>query len=114
MSQLTDRMNAYGMDVAETMGRFVGDEGLYMDCLLEFKDDPGFEKLGLAIQNKEYEQAFENAHMLKGVAGNMGLQPLFDVICKIVEPLRVHDHSDLDAQYAAVMQERENMIKTLL
>ena len=32
--------------------------------------------------------AFEAAHTLKGVTGNMGLTPLYDAVCTIVEPLR--------------------------
>ncbi len=30
MSQLTDRLSSYGVDVKETMERFVQDEDLYM------------------------------------------------------------------------------------
>ena len=88
MSQLTDRLSSYGVDVKETMERFVQDEDLYVDCLKEFKNDPAFGELGVAIENKQYEHAFDQAHTLKGVAGNMGLTPLFTVICNIVEPLR--------------------------
>ncbi len=80
----------------------------------EFKNDPAFGELGVAIENKQYEHAFDQAHTLKGVAGNMGLTPLFTVICNIVEPLRAHQYSNLDALYAAVMNEREKMLKALL
>ena len=40
------------------------------------------------------------AHTLKGVAGNMGLTPLFDKVCAIVEPLRVCKE---EAAYACLL-----------
>ncbi|MDY6296345.1 MAG: Hpt domain-containing protein, partial [Schwartzia succinivorans] len=32
--------------------------------------------------------AFRHAHTLKGLTANMGLTPLYDLVVKIVEPLR--------------------------
>lgn len=113
MSELSEKMESYGIDVAETMERFVEDEDLYVECLHEYLDNPDFTLLGEAINAKDYSKAFDRAHTLKGVAGNMGLTTLFKIICNIVEPLRVHDYSDLDAEYAEVMREREVVMKTL-
>lgn len=113
MSELSEKMRNYGIDVAETMERFVEDEDLYVECLHEYLDNPDFDMLGDAIKTQDYVKAFDRAHTLKGVAGNMGLKPLFDVLCNIVEPLRVHDYSNLDPQYADVMLEREKVMKAL-
>lgn len=103
MQETFDRLSAWGVDLPATMERFLDDRELYLDCLHTFFDDPGFGQLGDAIQKKDYEAAFTAAHTLKGVSGNLGLTPLFDAICAIVEPLRAHDYSDLDRQYEAVM-----------
>ncbi len=113
MSQLTDKLSRYGVDIEETMARFVQDEELYLDCLNEFKDDASFKNLGIAIENGEFEQAFDCAHTLKGVAGNMGLTPLFETICGIVEPLRAHNYDNLELLYKNVMDERKRMIEAL-
>ena len=44
--------------------------------------------------------AFEAAHTLKGVTGNMGLTPLYDAVCTIVEPLRTgEDREDYTKMY---------------
>ena len=42
-----------------------------------------------ALKDKDYGEAFTAAHTLKGVTANMGLTPLFDRVCAIVEPLRL-------------------------
>ena len=113
MSQLKEKMQNYGIDIEETMERFVDDEDLYIECLHEYIDNPDFEKLGEAIRGQDYAKAFDRAHTLKGVAGNMGLTTLFNVLCSIVEPLRVHDYTNLDEEYSEVLKERDRVIQTL-
>lgn len=102
MGTLVEKVRTYGADVSGAMERFLDDEDLYEKCLLTFVDDESFAGLKEAIDNKDYEQAFNCAHTLKGVAANLGLTPLYDAIVGIVEPLRAKDYSDLDNQYAAV------------
>ncbi len=43
--------------------------------------------------------AFEAAHTLKGVAGNLGLTPLYEAVCAIVEPLRSRAGADYRSMY---------------
>ncbi|MDD3747243.1 MAG: Hpt domain-containing protein [Anaerostipes sp.] len=110
MKQLRD----YGADVDGALERFVDDTELYIQCLEAFDEEEAFGLLGKAIEEKEYEEAFNQAHTLKGVAGNLGLTPLFDMICDIVEPLRSKDYSDLDKKYKDVMDAKEvvsNLLK---
>ena len=50
--------------------------------------------------------AFEAAHTLKGVTGNMGLTPLYDAVCTIVEPLRTReDREDYTKMYEDVCRQ---------
>lgn len=109
MTGLNEELYRYGVNLSEVMERFINDEELYYDCLYSFIDDPSFESLGDTLRAKEYEAAFEHAHALKGVAGNLGLYPLLNVICDIVEPLRNHEYSNLEQQYREVLTEREKL-----
>lgn len=79
------------------------DEELYAECFAMFMEDPSFVQLGEALKRQDDAAAFDAAHTLKGVAGNLGLTPLFAAICAIVEPLRCGAHDGLDGLYAAVM-----------
>ena len=63
--------------------------------------DENMQKLGAALANRDYTAAFEAAHTLKGVVGNMGLTPLYEAVCVIVEPLRSRECRD---DYAALYQ----------
>ena len=88
MGEFRKIFEAYGADYNSTMARFMGNEAMYVKFLdMLFKDD-NLEKLGTALGQQDYEAAFAAAHTLKGVVGNMGLTPLFNAVCAIVESLR--------------------------
>ncbi|MDD3279084.1 MAG: Hpt domain-containing protein [Lachnospiraceae bacterium] len=109
MSILLDRFADYGVDPQEVMERFVNDEELYAACLEEFMHDPAFEKLKEALDADDYSAAFDQAHTLKGVAGNLGLKPLYLVICEIVEPLRTSQHQNYEELYQKVLKEKDRV-----
>ncbi|MEG1774896.1 MAG: Hpt domain-containing protein [Clostridia bacterium] len=114
MSELLNRLDAYGVNIPETMDRFVNDTELYERCLQLLLQDENWGKLGEALQAADLEQAFMAAHTLKGVTGNMGLQRLYDRVCEIVEPLRMHRTDVEYAQaYRTLMQELEQVKKLL-
>ncbi len=103
MSKLTEKLSVYGVNIPAVLERFVGDEKMYIHCLHLFVDDKTFPELGYAIDAGDYKTAFEKAHSLKGVSANLGLKPLFDTICDIVDPLRAGETQGLDELYGNVM-----------
>ncbi|MEG2000445.1 MAG: Hpt domain-containing protein [Evtepia sp.] len=105
MDGILEQLKEYGADIDGTMGRFLGDIDLYRTCFTTFLDDEAFAQLGAALAEDDYAKAFESAHTLKGIIGNMGLTPLYEVICKIVEDLRKNDYFDLQAYYAEVIDQ---------
>lgn len=106
MADLRGALTAYGADYERTMARFMGNESMYLRFLGMLFEDENLAKLGDALAAGDRTAAFEAAHTLKGVAGNMGLTPLYDAVCAIVEPLRAQDAgADYPALYAAVQAE---------
>ena len=87
------------------MARFMGNEAMYLQLLDMLFQDENMQKLGAALANRDYTAAFEAAHTLKGVVGNMGLTPLYEAVCVIVEPLRSRECRD---DYAALYQRVES------
>ncbi len=110
MSQFKEIFEAYGGNYDNTLGRFLGNESMYLRLLKMFFQDENMCLLGTAIENQEWRAAFEAAHTLKGVTGNMGLDPLYDAVCNIVEPLRLDDgDTDYTALYQIIQQEYEKV-----
>lgn len=107
MSTLLENLESYGVDIKATMVRFIDDESLYTHCLSVFFEGKEFMHLESAISAKDYNAAFEVAHTIKGLTGNLGLTPLYEKVCALIEPLRHNDIENLDALYSSVLEELE-------
>ncbi len=110
MSELMDRFSSYGGDVDGVMDRFMGDEELFIGCLAQFAQSDELDTLEECVMREAYEEAFEAAHALKGVTGNLGLTPLFDKVCVLVEALRAHDYSNVKEQLNDVLDGRKEFV----
>ena len=104
-SPLIDRLRTCGADIDAALERLVGDEVLYESCLRMFLEDPSFPELKAALDCGDYSAAFTAAHTIKGVAGNLGLTPVFTAADALVTPLR-HGrprNADLPTLYETLM-----------
>jgi HPt (histidine-containing phosphotransfer) domain-containing protein len=75
-------------DYEGALERFVGNDALYQKFLIKFLDDKNFSGLKMSIQQNDISAAFQYAHTLKGVVGNLGLNLLYTTTHPIVELLR--------------------------
>ncbi|MEG0289957.1 MAG: Hpt domain-containing protein [Erysipelotrichaceae bacterium] len=105
MKDKMEQLKLYGADIEGTMNRFLNDVDLYISCFETFLKDEAFDKLGNAIQKNDYQSAFDYAHTLKGVVGNMGLTPMYQIISKMVEKLRNNQHDSLNEDYQLIMEQ---------
>ena len=117
MDNFKEIFATYGVDYDATLRRFAGNMALYLRVLGMLPNDKSLEKLGAAIDSGDLDNAFEAAHTLKGVAGNLGLTPLCEAVHTIVEPLRAREkRSDYVELYTAVQaeyQKAEAFVETL-
>ena len=106
MQNFKELFEAYGADYQDTMSRFMGNETMYLKFLKMLFQDDNLRKLGEAIDSGNLEAAFDAAHTLKGVVGNMGLTPLYKAVCDIVQPLRAREErEDYPLLYQAIQKE---------
>lgn len=99
MSDVLKMLTEWGCDIPAALQRCGGDTEFYLHWVSEFVRDPDFEKLNLAIRSKNYEAAFEAAHRLKGSSGTLGLTPLYEAVCAVVENLRYEPGETLEEDY---------------
>lgn len=81
-------MNEWGCSMDKAMERLLGDKELYLSMLKETVQDASFSELYAALDSGDVDKAFEKAHLLKGVLGNLELTPMYRAICPMVEILR--------------------------
>ena len=112
-----ETLEGLGVDIEETMERFVENEALFFRCLNKLPDDKNYAMLCAAIdEGTDARKAFDAAHALKGVSANLGLTKLFNELREITEVFRAgsmdYDTDNLERLKAAYT-EAISTIKTL-
>ena len=72
MSELLKQLAAYGVNVPETMDRFVNDTELYAKCLTLLIQDDNWQLLGDALQSGDLDQAFMAPTRSRGLRATWG------------------------------------------
>lgn len=101
------------MDLSGTMARFANMEKLVKKFLKKFPSDPSFQELSRAVETNDEEGIERSAHTLKGVAGNLGFQELFDVNQKIVDAVRSRHSENLQIYFQKDRELYERIISAL-
>lgn len=89
-----DKLKEYGADTDEGLGRCFNNADFYLKLVATIPNEPSFDRLKAAIDNKDLNTAFEAAHALKGVLGNLSLTPILTPIQEITELLRSKTETD--------------------
>ena len=89
-----DKLRSYGADVDEGLSRCVNNEAFYLRLVGMALADGNFETLSSALAEGDLRRAFEAAHSLKGVLGNLSLTPLYKPVSEITELLRAKTEMD--------------------
>ncbi len=107
MADLIENLRNSECDVDSALARFVDDIDLYTQFYSELLNDEAFTLLGEALDDGRLYEAFDYAHTLKGIIGNMGLTPLYETICDIVEPLRINEVDGVFDNYKKLLEQKE-------
>lgn len=113
MNPVFDRLRAWNCDVDGALERFLDDEEMYLDFLNQITEEEAVGRLGEAIGRGDVQAAFDLAHTLKGVHGNMGLTPLYNLDIEIVEPLRAGSFDGVAENYSKLIAENEKLKQLL-
>ena len=89
-----DQLRSFGCNVEEGLHRCMDNEMFYLRLVDKFLSSTALAKLHDALEKGDLEVAFQETHALKGVAGNLSLTPLYDVLVEMVEPLRKKTEMD--------------------
>lgn len=77
-----------GIQVGEALERLMGSEALFERLLKKFLSDDTFHSLEQAMAAGDRETAFQAAHTLKGLCGNLSLERLGNLAVQQTELLR--------------------------
>ena len=109
-----EKLREYGADVDDGLKRCMGSEDLYLRLVNKILSEETFDKLQKSLEEKDLDAAFEAAHALKGVVGNLSLTPLAEKISEITELLRSRtdmDYSEILNEILSLKTKLENLSK---
>lgn len=89
-----EKLNEFGADTKEGLGRCYNNEALYLKLVKMIPAEKSFDNLKAATDAGDLDAAFEAAHALKGVLGNLSLTAMYDKSVEITELLRNRTQMD--------------------
>ena len=93
------------IDIYSALERFLYNKEMYIKFIKEFTADASFDKLEENLNHKKWEQAFEFAHTLKGITGNLGMTILFEDFSKMCAYYRKQEYTEMQRIYIETKSE---------
>lgn len=107
------RLQEYGINTKEGLARCMNMEKFYFRMLgMGLKND-SFDKLEKLLAEGNLEDAFEQAHALKGVVGNLAITPIFGPLSDMTEALRAKKDMDYVTLYKPIKELRDKLVAEL-
>lgn len=108
-----DALKQLGCDTDDGLTRCMGNEAFYFKLIGKVIDDKNFQALEDAVAAKDLDAAFDAAHSLKGVLGNLALTPVYEPVYEITELLR--ERKDIDySEYLKTISEKRSELSALI
>ena len=83
-----EELKLAGIDVDSAMERFMRNEAVLRTFLRKLPEDTSYQEMLYAIEQKDVQRAFDSAHKLKGILGNLSITNAYNSLFWIVETLR--------------------------
>lgn len=84
----TEKLKEHGANIEEGLQRCLNNEDFYLRLVERFLKEEDLSGLSRALCAGDYSDAFDKAHALKGVLGNLALTPLLEPVEELTELLR--------------------------
>lgn len=104
-----DALREFGANVEDGLQRCMNNESFYLRLVPMAANDTGFEKLRAAVAACDLDAAFEAAHALKGVLGNLSLTPLYEPVSVLTELLRTRQEADYASMLSDILKKRAEL-----
>ncbi len=104
-----EKLKTYGANTDEALTRCMGNEAFYLKLIGKVLDDKNFAALEEAIANNNLDAAFEAAHSLKGVLGNLSLTPIYEPVYEITELLRARTNADYQPYLKTISEKKAEL-----
>ena len=101
-----EKMKAIGIDPKDGLARCMNNEAIYFRLIGMAAGDAAFDRLEAAMAAGDLDAAFAAAHALKGMLGNLGMEPLYRPASELTELLRHKSPGDYGALARTILERR--------
>lgn len=105
-----EKLADFGIDTKEGMTRCMNNEVFFFKMISMAISNEYFETLGKSLEENDLDGAFEAAHALKGVIGNLALAPIYDPLSEMTEMLRARKTADYISMYRPIKEIRDQLL----
>ena len=104
-----EQLEEFGVDTKEGLTRCMNNQTFYLKMLKMGLGNDQFEKLDQALSANNIDEAFEAAHALKGVLGNLAITPIYKPLAEMTEMLRAKKSADYVEMYKPILELRQKL-----
>ena len=108
-----EKLKEYGADVNTGLSRCANNEMLYLRLVKICIDELSSKALSEALQQHDYDKAFQIAHKLKGGVTNLSLDPVSIPVCKLTELLRNKTPGDYEGLNNEIISETNKLFSLM-
>lgn len=103
-------LRAFGANVEDGLARCMNNEDFYLRMVGKAIESEDFASLQKALDAHDVKAAFEHAHALKGITGNLSLNPIYHPVAELTEHLRAGEDGDYSRDMDEIIAQRDALL----
>lgn len=112
-ANLRAALSSYGIDYDDAMDRFGGNAELFFRLARKYLDGDNYARLVSAMEMHDFDEAYRQAHSLKGVAGNLSFTKLYNIAAEIASNLREGEYVTAESYLPDAEAAHERIVEAL-
>ena len=105
-----EKLKEYGADTDDGLKRCLNNADFYIRIVQSIIPDTRIDDLAKAIAANDLDSAFDIAHALKGIYGNIAITPIYKPVCEITELLRNRTNTDYSALLEEISAQKQKLV----
>lgn len=112
-ADLIHMLEGKGLDFSLGLDRFDGNEDLLIKFMLRYLECDYLGQLEDALKAQDVDQAYQHAHALKGLAGNLSFTEYYKAVSSLSDRLREGMLDGVDELMLPVLAAHKNAVEAL-
>ena len=102
-----------GNNTRSLLERLGGNEGIAVKIITKFLSDSTQDELNQCISVRDYKGAYKAAHTLKGVAGNLGFDRIYDLCVDMRFAIEHQNYEETNQLFQKLITEYDDVIRII-